>query len=294
LAEIAAAIDRALALRHEHGLSGTTTPRELASGPGWRVADVVCTCGPADRVVEEQHRAYAIAVVVAGTFRLRSPAGRALMTPGSIMLGNPGECFECSHAHGAGDRCVCVWFEPAHLERCVGGAGVRSSGARFGVPAIPASRTTAPVAARAAAGVLRSGGYAWDEFAVDLANRVASLQMRCGSVPATRDGAVQRRIVEAVRRIEEDPDESLTLDALAALSGLSPFHFLRTFRAATGLSPHQYVLRARLRRAATGLVLGRSRIADIAFECGFGDVSNFNRAFRREFGVSPRRYRESQ
>lgn len=215
------------------------------------------------------------------------------MTPGSIMLGNAGECFECSHAHGAGDRCVCVWYAPAHFERCADAAGARAR-ARFEVPAIPASRTTAAIAARASAGVLRSGGYAWDEFAVDLANRVASLQGRRASDQAAQDRAGQRRIVEAVRRIDEDPDESLTLDALAAVSGLSPFHFLRTFRAATGLSPHQYVLRARLRRAATRLVLGPSRIADIAFECGFGDVSNFNRAFRREFGVSPRRYRESQ
>ena len=96
------------------------------------------------------------------------------------------------------------------------------------------------------------------------------------------------------RRIDQDPDESLTLDTLAERSGLSPFHFLRTFRATTGQSPHQYVLRARLRRAATRLIVERSRIAEVAFECGFGDVSNFNRVFRREFGMSPRHYRKSQ
>ena len=57
------------------------------------------------------------------------------------------------------------------------------------------------------------------------------------------------------------------------------------------MTPHQYVLRARLRQAAMRLAVEPARIIDIAFDCGFGDVSNFNRAFRAEFGVSPRAYR---
>jgi AraC-like DNA-binding protein len=47
----------------------------------------------------------------------------------------------------------------------------------------------------------------------------------------------------------------------------------------------------RLRDAAARLATGNEKVLDIAFDCGFGDVSNFNRAFRAEFGVSPREYR---
>src|SRR5208283_799598 len=54
---------------------------------------------------------------------------------------------------------------------------------------------------------------------------------------------------------------------------------------------HQYVLRARLREAAVRLAAQPNKVLDIALDCGFGDVSNFNRAFRAEFGVSPRVYR---
>jgi AraC family transcriptional regulator len=78
---------------------------------------------------------------------------------------------------------------------------------------------------------------------------------------------------------------------MAATAGLSPYHFLRTFEWVTGVTPHQYILRSRLRDAALRLASDDSKILDIAFESGFGDISNFNRTFRAEFGCGPRAYR---
>jgi AraC family transcriptional regulator len=72
---------------------------------------------------------------------------------------------------------------------------------------------------------------------------------------------------------------------------VSSYHFLCIFQQLTGVTPHQYVLRARLREAAMRLTAEPAKILDIALDCGFGDVSNFNHAFRAEFGVSPRGYR---
>jgi AraC family transcriptional regulator len=94
-----------------------------------------------------------------------------------------------------------------------------------------------------------------------------------------------------VRMIERNPHAKLTLASLARQTGLSPYHFLRTFQQLTGLTPHQYILRARLREAAMRLVAEPDKILDVALDCGFGDVSNFNRAFRTEFGVSPSAFR---
>jgi AraC-like DNA-binding protein len=59
----------------------------------------------------------------------------------------------------------------------------------------------------------------------------------------------------------------------------------------TGITPHQYVRRARLRDAAAQLVVNGEKVLDIVYDCGFGDVSNFNHAFRSEFGVSPKNFR---
>src|SRR5262249_33837564 len=101
------------------------------------------------------------------------------------------------------------------------------------------------------------------------------------------------RVTRTVRMIEHDPDlaPGLGLGSLATVASLSPYHFLRIFEQVTGVTPHQYVLRSRLRRAAMRLTAEPAKVLDIAFDCAFGDVSNFNRAFRMEFGMSPRQFR---
>ena len=82
-----------------------------------------------------------------------------------------------------------------------------------------------------------------------------------------------------------------TIAALAALAKLSPYHFLRSFKAVTGVTPHQWLLRARLRAAAEKLAATKTPVTDIALDVGFDDLSNFTRTFRAEFGAAPRQYR---
>ena len=101
----------------------------------------------------------------------------------------------------------------------------------------------------------------------------------------------EARATKTVRIIDRRPDARLTLDVLARKARLSRYHFLRTFEQLTGVTPHQYARRARLREAAMKLAAEPGTVLDIALDCGFGDVSNFNRAFRTEFGMSPRAYR---
>jgi AraC-like DNA-binding protein len=265
--------------------------RLLGQGDGWAVADVVCASGPQDRPFEERHENAAVAVVAAGSFQYRSTTGRSLMTPGSLLLGNPGQEFECGHEHGEGDRCVSFWYAPDYFERVAADVGARGARLGFRVPRLPPLRGLSRLVAQACA---RLGGVAeasWEELGVKLAARAVQL---AAGLPATGPGAppsALARVTRAVRRIERDADTPLTLRALACEAGLSPYHFLRTFEGLTGLTPHQYLRRARLRHAAVQLTTGEARIVDVAFDSGFGDVSNFNRAFRAEFGVNPRLYR---
>ena len=98
-------------------------------------------------------------------------------------------------------------------------------------------------------------------------------------------------IVRVLRELETRTDEPQTLAELARIAGLSRYHFLRTFKAMTGVTPHQWLLRARLRDAAERLATTREPITEIALEVGFEDLSNFIRTFRAEFGLSPRAYR---
>jgi AraC family transcriptional regulator len=75
---------------------------------------------------------------------------------------------------------------------------------------------------------------------------------------------------------------------------MSPYHFLRTFRAVVGMTPHQFILHTRLNRAAIRLRRTSESISAIAFATGFGDLSTFNRRFQRVMGQSPSAYRSRQ
>jgi AraC-like DNA-binding protein len=83
----------------------------------------------------------------------------------------------------------------------------------------------------------------------------------------------------------------LTLAELAGLARTSVRHFCRAFRASTGCSPHQYLLRQRVERAKTLLAQGRMPLCDIAQSLGFADQSQFTRTFRRHAGFTPASYR---
>jgi len=290
LAKVAVELKQALAERARRGTPGGTETRVLARGTGWAVADVVCTAGPRDASFEEQHDHYAIAIVLAGTFQYRSPLGRTVLTPGSVMLGNHRQCYECGHEHAEGDRCVSFWYAPEYFEQLAADAGARRSSVDFAVPRLPPLRELSRIVAAAGAGATTSSAVPWDEMAVRLATRAVALSTGA-SGPAASPPNAEARVTQIVRAIERRPAAALTIERLAREAGLSPYHFLRTFERLTGVTPHQFVLRTRLREAALRLDEDPGRVLDIALDCGFGDVSNFNRAFRTEFGVSPRAYR---
>jgi AraC-like DNA-binding protein len=85
--------------------------------------------------------------------------------------------------------------------------------------------------------------------------------------------------------------EPLPVEELAAVADLSPAHFARAFRAATGESPHRYVLNQRLQSVRTELQAGRPDLAMLAAEYGFSSHAHLSRAFAQAFGVPPAVYR---
>lgn len=93
--------------------------------------------------------------------------------------------------------------------------------------------------------------------------------------------------------MDANAHEQIGLENAAEEAGLSTFHFLRLFRDVLGVTPHQYLVRARLRRAARLLAEEERSITDIALDVGFADLSNFVRTFGRAAGVSPRDFRRA-
>jgi AraC family transcriptional regulator len=310
LAKIALELERALARRTVNGGPGHPRARVLAQGDGWTVEDVVCTSGPQDRPFDERHSRFAIAIVAAGSFQYRSQsrsrASRELMTPGSLLLGNAGQYFECAHEHAAGDRCLAFHYATDYFETLMADAGAHGTKPEFRTLRLPPLRVLSPLVARACAGLSRSDldssvDVGWEELGVLLAVQTIRLMHGLSLNPSDSSPGAVARVTRVVRMIERHHDAAATIGALAREAGLSPYHFLRTFERVMGVTPHQYILRARLREAAMRLTdpetpsalhnTRRARVLDIALDCGFGDVSNFNRAFHAEFDVSPRVYR---
>jgi AraC-like DNA-binding protein len=156
----------------------------------------------------------------------------------------------------------------------------------------PALRALSPLVARAALGLSSPSETPWDELSVTVAAN--ALRLSAGMWFDRRGSPLnaEARVAHAVRTIDRHPAGTWTLTRLASAARVSPYHFLRTFTHLTGVTPHQYVLRARLRHAAVRLVRESGSVLDIALDCGFGDASNFTRAFRTEFEMSPGRYRQ--
>ena len=102
------------------------------------------------------------------------------------------------------------------------------------------------------------------------------------------------RLRAVIDHIHERLDAELSLDHLAAVAHMSPYHFARLFKNSTGLPPHQYVIARRVERAKELLRdRGPLPLAEVAAEAGFSSQSHFTRHFKRIVGVTPQRFRTS-
>ena len=129
-------------------------------------------------------------------------------------------------------------------------------------------------------------------LAVHLLRRFSSMAPRSEQQPAhAMAGWRLRRVVEHMRA---NLAADLSLAGLAALSGLSPTHFARSFRAAIGEPPHRYLTRLRINEACSLLERTKLPITEVAIRCGFEQANHFAAMFRQLTGVSPRAYRKAR
>jgi AraC-like DNA-binding protein len=266
------------------------TARRIAGGDAWSVSEIVCRAGPGDRAYEEQHDGHSISAVIEGSFTYRSEGGASLLYPGALLLGTNRACFQCGHEHGRGDRCISFNVREDAFEDIASIAASRGRHA-LAQPMLPASNRLAPLFA--AIERLQDGVSALraEELLIGLFETVVAALNDGVRAPPPPRAWETRRIVEVLRRIEERPDESLDLAGLAAIAGLGKHHFLRVFRRSVGMTPHQYLLRVRVGRAARRLATTRDSVLAVALDSGFNDLSTFNARFRATFGMTPSKYR---
>jgi AraC-like DNA-binding protein len=251
------------------------------------VSDFRCTAGPGDKPFAEQFNCHSVSYVRKGSFGCQSRGRSFELVTGSVLVGFPGDEYVCTHDHVCGDECLSFFLEQELVE-AIGG---RREAWRVGAaPPLPELMVLGELAQAVVDGrsdiSLEEVGHLFASRFVE----AVSDRTHARSAIKARD---RRRAVETAQWIEANSDQAIDLDAAANQAGTSPFHFLRLFAKVLGVTPHQYLVRSRLRQAARLLSDEDIAITDIAYDVGFGDLSNFVRTFHRAAGVSPTAFRDA-
>jgi AraC-like DNA-binding protein len=260
----------------------------VLESPNLSIYDYRCDAGPHDRPFVEVHGRHSLSFVRRGSFGCRTLGATHELVAGAVMVGRPGQEYMATHEHhGCGDECLSVKLSPEFAESLGAGKAAWDLGR---VPPLPQLMVLGELAQAAAEGKSDVGA---DEAAILFACRFAATVRGKPSVDSRTTARDRSRAVEAALWIEENSAEEMSLETAAREAGLSPFHFLRLFSKVLGVTPHQYLLRTRLRHAARLLAEGDRAVTEVALDVGFADLSNFVRSFRRAAGVSPGRFRRA-
>lgn len=264
-----------------------TSTTVLATGPV-TVIDYRCCARSSDRPYLEHHTRYSISYVREGSFGYITRGVRYEMVAGSLLVGCHDDEYMCTHEHhSGGDRCLSIQFAPEWMDAHAQPAPHWSSRA---LPPLPELMVLGELAQRSAEG---GTDIALEEAALLLTARFLELGSSTSGRPPEVSARARKLAIDIALWIDESASRDLDLDCIARTAHMSPFHFLRLFRRVLGVTPHQYLLRSRLRHAARLLADRGRAISDIAYEVGFADLSNFTRTFRRVAGVSPREFRSA-
>ncbi len=238
-------------------------------------------CDPAEEVASE----YSVNRVEFGAFVLAVSGRRWELFQGDLFCTYPGMTYRCRHRElMPTDVCVSVAFvmqnasrESGEFERATRRSPVRPRSNRMAYLFLLAAKNhDEPMVAEEVANAVIT------EAAGDSNTRRALYREHQLHWYAER--------VEAVRRqLDSGPADHHTLAELAHSVGMSRFHFARVFRELTGVPPHAYLCRVRLRYAAHSLREGPS-VTEACFNSGFQNLSHFSRQFQRHFGVKPSAY----
>jgi AraC-like DNA-binding protein len=138
------------------------------------------------------------------------------------------------------------------------------------------------------------GDHRSEELAQAIAACIRQTTGEGGQNAPQRDPRLARDVLRrAIRFVNENLDTKLKWDEIATAIGMDPFTFGRGFKLATGMTPHQYIIRCRLRRAMRLLAREELTLADIALEVGCSCQSHLTTLFRKHLGTTPGAFRGS-
>ena len=228
------------------------------------------------------HAAYGLGAIEAGVERFRYRGSEHLAPPDTLVLMNPDELHTGRAETRSGWRYRMLYLDVDALEQLTGERGWWFADA----VAHDAPR------ARRVSRLLRQLWFAQEPLAFDglLLQLIDELRPAARVAQGTRpEGTI--RFTNVIEHLQARLAEQVTLDELAAVAGLSPFHFLRQFRRVHHATPQQMLMALRLFEAKRLLAAGQAP-AQVAAAAGLTDQAHLTRAFARRYGVTPARYQQ--
>jgi AraC-like DNA-binding protein len=239
------------------------------------------------------HEEFAIGVIEQGAETFSYRRERHVAPAGSIVVIEPGEMHTGQSLTPLGWSYRMLYPPAVFLQQAAGAA----LGLERGLPVFPA----AVMADQHMAGLIRRLHLALEDPATSTLERESRslwtfthlVARHAERRPGLRPLKPEPTYVERVRRyLDEHFAASPSLDDLASLVHVSPFHLLRVFRESVGMPPHAYLNQVRVRQAK-GLLTSDVPLAEVALQTGFADQSHLSKQFCRIVGVPPGRYRRA-
>ncbi|MDM8350100.1 AraC family transcriptional regulator [Pseudomonas sp. sp1636] len=237
------------------------------------------------------HDSFVFAVIERGAHRFRHLGSEHLAPTGGMILINPDEVHSCAKAGDAGWHYRAFYPQVAQVNGVLDELGLASSGQPGFASSVLYDLQLHRMFARlhrlleGDASALQQQ-TAWREAILLLFQRHARIPQ--APLPGREPQAVARAKELLNSQLAEPP----SLEQLAAAVNLSPFHFARVFRRATGLPPHAWLQQRRLERARV-LLKGGCAPLSVAMQLGFADQSHLGRQFKQAYGVAPGEYRKA-
>ncbi|MEQ6290043.1 AraC family ligand binding domain-containing protein [Vogesella sp. GCM10023246] len=228
------------------------------------------------------HQAFGLGAIESGVERFRYSGSEHLAAPGSVVMMNPDELHTGRAETEHGWRYCMLYIDPAAVARITGEDGWWFDDAVRHDPA-----TAQRVGQRLAALWQADEPLAFDSQLYELLAEFRPL----ARVPRPARPQADVRLSAVVDYLRAHLAERLTLEQLAAVAGLSPYHFLRRFRAQYHATPQQMLMALRLFEAKRLLASGMPP-AQVAAAAGLTDQSHLTRSFVKRYGVTPARYQQ--
>ncbi len=230
------------------------------------------------------HDEYSIALITSGSHNFICNKNDFSAKPGDIRLINPGEIHMCkSKTWGYITFTPDNNFVEAFSESCQ----KELHNITFANPVINNKKLTKLFID------LNSATKEWqdelmaenilEELIVNLISSYSNNSIKTQEISYSR-----KKLYQSVEYMKSNFDESLKLETLANISGLSKYHFLRKFKEEFNMTPHAYLLQIRIQNAKN-MLLQNKILSDIAHSCGFSDQSHFTRVFNKIYGMSPKK-----